>query len=76
MRANPRIVYLTVFNDSDAAKDFSISLAPEFVQIVRETNATITELLAGEKVELESGAFIRGALEAEDVKVYEFKLLP
>ncbi|MGI6401830.1 MAG: hypothetical protein ACOX0A_06960 [Thermoguttaceae bacterium] len=76
LRANPRIVYLTVFNDSDAAKDFSISLAPEFVQIVRETNATITELLAGEKVELESGAFIRGALEAEDVKVYEFKLLP
>ena len=64
-------VYLTLFNDSDETKDYEIALSPAFVQLV--ANSTVTEELSGDPAQISMGAFVKGSIEPQDVKVFKFE---
>ncbi len=64
-------VYLTLFNDSDETKDYEIALSPAFVQLV--ANSTVTEELSGAPAQISMGAFVKGSIEPQDVKVFKFE---
>lgn len=67
-------IFLTLFNDSDETKTYELALSPELADFVRDRDATVTEEFSGETIPLEMGAFIKGSIESQDVKV--FKLDP
>ena len=71
---DPDVVYLTVFNDSNEAKDARVTLNKYFADIVVKKDATVRELTRDVELKLDGGAFDVDALDAQDVRVYEFKM--
>ena len=71
---DPDVVYLTVFNDSNEAKDARVTLNKYFADIVGKKDATVRELTRDVELKLDGGAFDVDALDAQDVRVYEFKM--
>lgn len=66
-------VYLTVFNDSKEPKEARVVLNRYFAGVLANKNATIRELTQGVDVELKDAAFEIGALDGQDVRVYEIR---
>ncbi|MBQ9873463.1 MAG: hypothetical protein IJM30_03275 [Thermoguttaceae bacterium] len=63
-------VYLTLFNDSDEEKEFSIALSEPLLRHVRDSNRDVVELLDDRDVSLTDGK-IDGKIAPQDVKVFK-----
>ena len=66
------VIYLTVFNDSDAPSDFVLTLSAELQRQMKETKSHAVELLSGKTLSLRRGK-LSGTLPAQDVYIIAFR---